>query len=239
MNTILSTPKTRATINLVKSVGNWQVLQKHHNVVQQIVPKGILLVDSSSTESEPLVDTRQNMGFACEVSLDGNQVLMASRLEDFPLVAICRGLPDMSSEDLVDLLKAYNWPNAKFVFFTGETVETAVIKVQQVFLDHLLKARNQDCHGEVLGSAAFEGIPWLRRKDESTDCSNEKTNRLHAVFQEEIMRLSRNDSDIVRNEEAFKSYLADCIEREESGSPERLQELSIRTIQELNERDIA
>ena len=49
------------------------------------------------------------------------------------------------------------------------------------------------------------------------------------------MRLSRNDSDIVRNEEAFKSYLADCLEREESGSPERLLELSIRAIQELNE----
>jgi len=239
MNTILSTPKTRATINLVESVGNWQVLQKHHNVVQQIVPKGILLVDSSSIESEPLVDALQNIGFTCEVSRDGNQALMASRLEDFHLVAIRRGLPDVNGEDLVDLLKAHNLPNAEFIFFKDETAETVATKAQQVFSDHLLKARNQEFYGEVLGSAVFEGIARLRRKEESTEYANEKTNRLHAVFQEEIMRLSRNDSDIVRNEEAFKSYLADFLEREESGSPERLLELSIRAIQELNEEGVA
>ena len=85
----------------------------------------------------------------------------------------------------------------------------------------------------------FEGIARLRRKEESAECTEEKTNRMHALFQEEVMRLSRNDSDIVRNEEAFKSYLVDFLEREESSSPERLLELSIRAIQELNEEGVA
>jgi CheY-like chemotaxis protein len=239
MNTILSTPKTRSTIDLFESAENCDVLQERHNAVLQTAPKRILLVDSSSIESEPLVDALQNIGFTCEVSRDGNQALMASRLEDFHLVAIRRGLPDVNGEDLVDLLKAHNLPNAEFIFFKDETAETVATKAQQVFSDHLLKARNQEFYGEVLGSAVFEGIARLRRKEESTEYANEKTNRLHAVFQEEIMRLSRNDSDIVRNEEAFKSYLADFLEREESGSPERLLELSIRAIQELNEEGVA
>lgn len=237
MNTTLSTPKARSTIDLFDSAENWHVLQKRHDDVQQTAPKHILLVDSSSTESEQLVDTLQNIGFTCVVSRDGNQALMASRLKDFPLVAIRRGLPDVSSEDLVDLLKVHNLANAEFIFFTDETADTAATKAEQVFSDHLLKARNQEFYGEILGTAVFEGIARLRRKEESTEHANEKTNRLHAVFQEEITRLSRNDSDIVRNEEAFKSYLADFLEREESSSPERLLELSIRAIQELNQGD--
>jgi len=235
MNTILSSPKEGSFVDLFESAEDWHVIQKHHNAIQQTAPKRLLLVDHSSTESEQLVDALQKIGFTCEVCNDGNQALMASRLEDFPLVAIRRGLPDVSGEDLVDLLKAHNLPNAEFIFFTDKTAEAVTIKAQQVFSDHLLKARNQEFYGEVLGSAVFEGISRLRRKDESTEYATEKTNRLHTVFQEEIMRLSRNDSEIVRNEEAFKSYLADFLEREESGSPERLLELSIRAIQELNE----
>ena len=237
MNTLLPSPKEGSFVDLFTSVENWHVLQQHHNTVQQTLPKRILLVDHSSTATESLVDALQNIGFTCEVSRDGNQALMASRLEDFHLVAIRRGLPDVNGEDLVDLLKAHNLPKAEFIFFTDETAESAAIKAQKVFSDHLLKARNQEFYGEVLGSAVFEGIARLRRKEESTECTEEKTNRLHAVFQEEVMRLSRNDSDIVRNEEAFKSYLADFLEREESSSPERLLELSIRAIQELNEGD--
>ena len=237
MNTLLSSPKDGSCIDLFTSVENWHELQQRHNTVQQTLPKSILLVDHSSTATEPLVDALQNIGFTCKVSRDGNQALTASRLEHFPLVAIRRGLPDVSGEDLVNLLKSHNLPKAEFIFFTDETAETVAVKAQQVFTDHLLKARNQEFYGEVLGSAVFEGIARLRRKEESAECAEEKTNRLHAVFQEEVMRLSRNDSDIVRNEEAFKSYLADFLEREESSSPERLLELSIRAIQELNEGD--
>jgi len=235
MNTILSSSKEGSFVDLFESAENWHVIQKYHNAIQQKVPNRILLVDSSFIESEQFADALRNIGFACEVSHDGNQALMASRLEDFPLVVIRRGLPDVSGEDLVDLLKAHNLPNAEFIFFNDETAETIAIQTQQVFSDHLLKAHNQEFYGEVLGSAVFEGISRLRRKDESTDHANDKTNRLHAVFQEEITRLSRNDSEIVRNEEAFKSYLADFLEREESGSPEKLLELSIRAIQELND----
>jgi DNA-binding NtrC family response regulator len=235
MNTILSSSKEGSFVDLFESAENWHVIQKYHNAIQQKVPNRILLVDSSFIESEQFADALRNIGFACEVSHDGNQALMASRLEDFPLVVIRRGLPDVSGEDLVDLLKAHNLPNAEFIFFNDETAEKIAIQTQQVFSDHLLKAHNQEFYGEVLGSAVFEGISRLRRKDESTDHANDKTNRLHAVFQEEITRLSRNDSEIVRNEEAFKSYLADFLEREESGSPEKLLELSIRAIQELND----
>ena len=235
MNTLLSSPKEESFVDLFTSAENWHVLQKHHNTVQQTLPKRILLVDHSSTATESLVDALQNIGFTCEVSRDGNQALMASRLENFPLVAIRCGLPDVNGEDLVNLLKAHNLPKAEFIFFTDETAEVAAIKAQQVFSGHLLKARNQEFYGEVLGSAVFEGIARLRRKEESAECSEEKTNRLHAVFQEEVIRLSRNDSEIVRDEKAFKSYLADFLEREESCSPERLLELSIRAIQELNE----
>jgi len=237
MNTLLSSPTEGSFVDLFTSVENWHELQQRHNTVQQTLPKRILLVDHSSTATEPLVDALQNIGFTCKVSRDGNQALTASRLEDFPLVAIRRGLPDVSGEDLVNLLKSHNLPKAEFIFFTDETAETAAVKTQQVFSDHLLKARNQEFYGEILGCAVFEGIARLRRKEESTECAQEKTNRLHALFQEEVMRLSRNDSDIVRNEEAFKSYLADFLEREESSSPERLLELSIRAIQELNEGD--
>ena len=236
MNTLLSSPTEGSFVDLFTSVENWHVIQQHHNAVQQTLPKRILLVDHS-TATESLVDALQNIGFTCEVSRDGNQALTASRLEDFPLVAIRRGLPDVSGEDLVNLLKSHNLPKAEFIFFTDETAQAAAVKAQQVFSDHLLKARNQEFYGEILGSAVFEGIARLRRKEESTECTEEKTNRLHALFQEEVMRLSRNDSDIVRNEEAFKSYLADFLEREESSSPERLLELSIRAIQELNEGD--
>ena len=237
MNTLLSSPTEGSFVDLFTSVENWHVIQQHHNAVQQTLPKSILLVDNSSTATESLVDALQNIGFTCEVSRDGNQALTASRLEDFPLVAIRRGLPDVSGEDLVNLLKSHNLPKAEFIFFTDETAEAAAVKAQQVFSDHLLKARNQEFYGEILGCAVFEGIARLRRKEESTECAQEKTNRLHALFQEEVMRLSRNDSEIVRNEEAFKSYLADFLEREESSSPERLLELSIRAIQELNEGD--
>ena len=237
MNTLPSSPKDGSCIDLFTSVENWHELQQRHNTVQQTLPKSILLVDHSSTVTEPLVDALQNIGFTCKVSRDGNQALTASRLEHFPLVAIRRGLPDVSGEDLVNLLKSHNLPKAEFIFFTDETAETVAVKAQQVFSDHLLKTRNQEFYGEVLGSAVFEGIARLRRKEESAECTEEKTNRLHAVFQEEVMRLSSNDSEIVRNEEAFKSYLADFLEREESSSPERLLELSIRAIQELNEGD--
>ena len=237
MNTLLSSPKEGSFVDLFTSVENWHVIQQHHNAVQQTLPKRILLVDHSSTATDSLVDALQNIGFTCEVSRDGNQALMVSRLEDFPLVAIRRGLPDVNGEDLVNLLKAHNLPKAEFIFFTDETAEAAATKAQQVFSDHLLKARNQEFYGEVLGSAVFEGIARLRRKEESVECAEEATNRLHAVFQEEVMRLSRNDSEIVRDEEAFKSYLADFLEREESSSPERLLELSIRAIQELNQGD--
>ena len=237
MNTLLPSPKEGSFVDLFTSVENWHVIQQHHNAVQQTLPKRILLVDHSSTATESLVDALQNIGFTCEVSRDGNQALMVSRLEDFPLVAIRRGLPDVNGEDLVNLLKSHNLPKAEFIFFTDETAEAVAVKAQQVFTDHLLKARNQEFYGEVLGSAVFEGIARLRRKEESAECTEETTNRLHAVFQEEVMRLSRNDSDIVRNEEAFKSYLANFLEREESSSPERLLELSIRAIQELNEGD--
>ena len=237
MNTLLSSPKDGSCIDLFTSVENWHELQQRHNTVQQTLPKSILLVDNSSTVTEPLVDALQNIGFTCKVSRDGNQALTASRLEHFSLVAIRRGLPDVSGEDLVNLLKSHNLPKAEFIFFADETAEAIAVKAQQVFSDHLLKARNQEFYGEVLGSAVFEGIARLRRKEESAECKEEKTNRLHAVLQEEVMRLSRNDSDIVRNEEAFKSYLADFLEREESSSPERLLELSIRAIQELNEGD--
>jgi len=236
MNTLLSSPKEGSYVDLFTSVENWHVIQQHHNAVQQTLPKRILLVDHS-TATESLVDALQNIGFTCEVSRDGNQALTASRLEDFPLVAIRRGLPDVSGEDLVNLLKSHNLPKAEFIFFTDETAEAAAVKAQQVFSDHLLKARNQEFYGEVLGSAVFEGIARLRRKEESVECAEEATNRLHAVFQEEVMRLSRNDSEIVRDEGAFKSYLADFLEREESSSPERLLELSIRAIQELNQGD--
>ena len=234
MNTSPSSPKEGSFVDLFTNVENWDVLQQHHNTVQQTLPKRILLVDHS-TATESLVDALQNMGFTCVVSRYGYQALMASRLEDFHLVAIRRGLPDVNGEDLVNLLKARNLPKAEFIFFTDETAEAAAIKAQKVFSDHLLKARNQEFYGEVLGSAVFEGIARLRRKEESAECTEENTNRLHAVFQEEVMRLSRNDSDIVRDEEAFKSYLADFLEREKSSSPERLLELSIRAIQELNE----
>ena len=236
MNTLLSSPTEGSFVDLFTSVENWHVIQQHHNAVQQTLPKRILLVDHS-TATESLVDALQNIGFTCEVSRDGNQALMVSRVEDFPLVAIRRGLPDVNGEDLVNLLKSHNLPKAEFIFFTDETAEAAAVKAQQVFSDHLLKARNQEFYGEILGSAVFEGIARLRRKEESTECTEEKTNRLHALFQEEVMRLSRNDSEIVRNEEAFKSYLADFLEREESSSPERLLELSIRAIQELNQGD--
>lgn len=237
MNTLLSSSKEGSFVDLFTSVENWHVIQQHHNAVQQTLPKRILLVDSSFIESEQLVDALRNIGFACKVSHDGNQALVASRLEDFPLVLIRRGLPDVSGEDLADLLRAHNLQNAEFILFTDETAETIAIQTQQVFSDHLLKSHNQEFYGEVLGSAVFEGISRsrLRRKDESIDHANDKTNRLHAVFQEEITRLSRSESEIVRNEEAFKSYLADFLEREESGSPEKLLELSIRAIQELND----
>tara|TARA_Y100000588_G_scaffold207817_1_gene221728 strand:+ start:1955 stop:2683 length:729 start_codon:yes stop_codon:yes gene_type:complete len=239
MNTILPSPKEGSFVDLFESAENWNVIQKHHNAIQRTVPKSLLLVDCSYTESEQIVEAIRNIGFACEVSHDGNQALMASRFQNFPLVAIRRGLPDVSGEDLADLLKAHNLPNAEYIFFTDETAETIAILVQKVFSDHLLKTRNQEFYGEVLGSAVFEGIARLRRKDESAECENEKTYRLHAIFQEEIRRLSGNDSEIGRNEEAFKSYLADFLEREESGSPERLLELSIRAIQKLNEGDVA
>ncbi|MBU63467.1 MAG: hypothetical protein CMI26_13300 [Opitutae bacterium] len=239
MKTILSNPKAQSKIDLFESAENWHLLQKNHDAVQQASPKTILLVDSSFRGSEQLVDTLENIGFTCEVSRDGKQALMTSRLKDFPLVAIRRGLPDVSGEDLVDLLKVHKLPDAEFIFLSDETAETAACKVEQVFSDHSHKARNQEFYGEILGTAVFEGIVRLRRKDESTEYANEKTNRLHAVFQEEIKRLSRKDSEIVRNEEAFKDYLADFLEREESSSPERLLELSIRAIQELNQEGVS
>ncbi|SVE60893.1 uncharacterized protein METZ01_LOCUS513747, partial [marine metagenome] len=93
MNTLPPSQKEGSFVDLFTSVENWHVLQQHHNTVQQTLPKRILLVDHS-TATESLVDALQNIGFTCEVSRDGNQALMASRLEDFHLVAIRRGLPD-------------------------------------------------------------------------------------------------------------------------------------------------
>ena len=191
MNTILSTPKTRATINLVESVGNWHVLQKHHNVVQQIVPKGILLVDSSSTESEPLVDTRQNMGFACEVSRDGNQVLMASRLEDFPLVAIRRGLPDVRRRRPRRPAQGSQLAQCRVRFFHRRNCrDRQQPKRNRYFQIIYLRLATKSCYGEVLGSAAFEGIASVAaerrihrlRKREDESPARCLSRRNHATF---------------------------------------------------------
>jgi CheY-like chemotaxis protein len=235
MINIPSLPKEGSIVDLLASAENWNVMQKHHNAVQKTVPKSLLLVDYLSDDSEQFVDSLQQIGFTCVVSNDGNEALMVSRLENFPLVAIRGGLPDVGAEDLADLLRARNLPNAEFIFLTDEAAETLANKAQQVFSEHVLKARDQEFYEEVLGGAVFEGIARVRRNNESLECVNDKTNRLHAVFQNEIMRLSSNNSEIVQNEEAFKSFLADFLEREESGSQERLLELSIRAIQELNE----
>ena len=235
MNANVPAPPERSSIDLLDSPENWNAIEKCHDDWERSAPKRILIVGDSPEKNESLVDALAEEGFSCETCNDGNEAMKVSRLEDFPLVAIWRGLPDVSGEDLANLLRTHNLPEAEIVLLPDENCESAKEMLLQAHVEHVRHVRNNRLYGEVLGGAVFEGISRLRRGNESPNSDTEGTNRLHDAFRDEVKKLSHLDPEIAHDEESLKSYLAESLGNEDDNPPERLLERAIRAVRELNE----
>jgi CheY-like chemotaxis protein len=238
MKANVSAPTERSSINLLDNPENWNALEGCRDDWERSAPKRILLVGYSPEKNESLVAALAEKGFSCETCNDGTEALKISRSEDFPIVAIWRGLPDVGNEDLARLLRAHTLHEAEIVLLANENFESAAEKLLQAHVEHVRKVRDNRLYGEVVGGAVFEGISRLRRCNESDESGSEESNRLHDAFRVEMKKLSLLDSEIARDEESLKGYLAEFLGKEGDGPPERLLERAIRAVRELNEGKI-
>ena len=235
MNANVSAPRERSSIDLFDNPENWNALEECYANWECSAPKRILIVGDSLEKNEHLVDALTKEGFSCETCNDGNEALKVARVEDFPLVAIWRGLHNVSGEDLANLLRTHNLPEAEIVLLPNENFESVKEKLLQAHVKHVRKVRDNQLYGEVLGGSVFEGISRLRSGNESAKSDAEETNRPHDAFREEVKKLSLLDLEIARDQESLKSYLAESLGNEENGPPERLLERAIRAVRKLNE----
>ena len=239
MNTTTSTRTEESSIDLLHNPDIWNTLEKYRDDWERSSPKRILIVRNSNEKNASLVETLARQGFSCEMCKSGTEAMKISRSEDFSLVAIWRGLPDVGVEDLGNMIRWHTLPESEIVLLDDEDSETAAAKLLQSHLEHARKIRDDRLYGDVIGGALFKEISSPRLEGETNEKQEEKTNRLHDSFRNEIKKLSLADSEIIRDEVSLKGYLAECLGKEPKESPERLLEQAIRAVRELNKGKVA
>lgn len=233
MNADTTSPRSDAGFDPVNDAENWNTLESNIREWESSAPKSVLLIGEDDDATENFAQAIGDAGFSCRTCNSGSEALRSTRSETFPLVAIRRGLPDVGGEDLSKILRAHNLPEAEFILLEAQDAHSAATEVEKAHSKRIKDTRKRKFYGEKLGGALFSGLNRLKNRNQRAD---QRSQELHADFRQELEKLARSDSEYLRDESVFKSYLADSLDEDSETPPERLLERAIQAVRDLNEK---
>ena len=230
MNAETISPSVDADFDPFAAADDWDVLETRMREWEQSTPKNVLLIGADTEETEQFAQAIGDAGFSCRTCNSGSEALRSSRLEFFPLVAIRRGLPDVGGEDLARMLRTHNLPEAEIILLETTEATTAAAEMEQAHTKRLRATRKDRFYAETLGGALYSGISRLKHRNQGDETSR----TLHSHLRQEIEKLACADSEITRDEDTFKNFLAESLDESPAGSPEGLLERAIRVVKDIN-----
>lgn len=232
MNAETTSPCVETNFDPFDDAENWNALESRMRDWDNTAPKTVLLIGQDTAETQAFAQAIDDAGFSCRTCNSGSEALRSSRAKSFPVVAIRRGLPDVGGDDLARILRTHNLPEAEFVLLETDEAQTAATEVEQAHAKRLKTDRKNRFYGETLGGALYTGLSRLKRQAEEDDHAR----HLRNDFRQELEKLASSDSEITRDEDSFKNFLADSLHDSEDDSPEGLLERAIQAVKDLNDK---
>jgi putative two-component system response regulator len=135
----------------------------------------VLIVDDEPVVGELISDDLSELGYLCEVALDGKSALQKMAKEEFSITLLDIKLPEISGIDVLKEIKSrYN--TAVIMITAIDDVNTAVESMKLGALDYIVKPFNLDILNSRIKSALEENTRLIlkARVNETTGLSDEE-----------------------------------------------------------------